>query len=163
MSERLPRHAPPGYDCPFCAVVRGEDAPWTVQADVVWRNAETTAWVNPRWWEKNAGALLVVPNRHVENLFEVDRQLAGDVHAAVRRPAFALKRAYRCDGISTRQQNEPGGDQEVWHYHVHLFPRYSGDALYGSAARLTTPEERAPYAARVRSALRELGDEAQTA
>ena len=153
MRERVLRHAPPGYDCPFCAVVRGEDAPWTVQSDVVWRADETTAWVNPRWWANNAGHVLVVPNRHVENLFEVDGDLAATIHDAARRLALALKLAYGCDGISTRQHNEPGGDQEVWHYHLHVFPRWPGDDLYGSEHRLTTLEERRPYVERLRAAL----------
>jgi histidine triad (HIT) family protein len=110
----------------------------------------TTAWVNRRWWANNPGGAVVVPNPHVENVYEVDRRLAGDVHETVRRIALAMKEAYSCDGVSTRQHNEPGGDQEVFHYHVHVFPRWTGDDLYRSAHRLTTPEERAPYAERLR-------------
>ena len=149
------RHAPPRYECPFCAVVRGEEnPPWTFAADVVHRDEGTTAWVNRRWWANNPGAVVLVPNRHVENIYELDRGLAGDVHEAARRIALALKDAYGCDGVSTRQHNEPGGDQEVWHYHLHVFPRWHGDDLYGSPHRLTTPEERAPYAERLRRSLR---------
>jgi histidine triad (HIT) family protein len=119
---------------------------------VVLRTAHTTAFVNARWWPNNAGHVLVVPNTHVENIYEVSPELAGHVHEAARRVALALKGAYDCDGVSTRQHNEPAGDQEIWHYHVHVFPRYSGDNLYARNAehRYTTPEERAPYAARLR-------------
>lgn len=117
------------------------------------RTDHTTAFVNARWWPSNAGHVLVVPNVHVENIYEVSPELAGHVHEAARRVALALKSTYKCDGVSTRQHNEPAGDQEVWHYHVHVFPRYSGDDLYGRNAehRYTTPEERAPYAARLRA------------
>ncbi len=149
------RHAPPGYDCPFCTVVRGDEhPPWTYTTDGVWRDEATTAWVNRRWWERNPGAVVVVPNRHVENIYEVDLALAGRIHESARRIALAMKTAYGCDGISTRQHNEPGGDQEVWHYHVHVFPRWHGDDLYGSEHRLTTREERAPYADRLSRTLR---------
>ena len=148
------RHAPRGYDCPFCAVVRGEDRPpWSVQADVVWRDGATTAWINPRWWANNPGNVVVVPDRHVENLYELDRALGGAVHETARRVALAMKSAYVCDGISTRQHNEPAGDQEVWHYHLHVFPRYAGDDLYGSRFRSTLPEERRPYVERLRAAI----------
>jgi diadenosine tetraphosphate (Ap4A) HIT family hydrolase len=41
-----------------------------------------------------------------------------------------MKDAYRCDGVSTRQHNEPAGDQDVWHLHVHVLPRHQGDQLY---------------------------------
>jgi histidine triad (HIT) family protein len=149
------RHAPPGYDCPFCTVVGGEDnPPWTYAADVVHRDESTTAWINRRWWANNPGAAVVVPNRHVENMYELDRELAGAVHEAARRLALAMKDAYGCDGISTRQHNEPAGQQEVWHYHLHLFPRWQGDDLYRSSPRHTSPEERAPYAERLRRSLR---------
>jgi len=43
----------------------------------------------------------------------------------------------------------------VWQYHLHVFPRYEGDDLYGSEARGTTREERVPYASMLRSALAE--------
>ena len=68
-----------------------------------------------------------------------------------RRIAIAFKETYGCDGTSTRQHNEPGGNQEVWHYHVHVFPRYEGDGLYGARRRRTTPDERLVYADRLRS------------
>lgn len=64
--------------------------------------------------------------------------------------AMALKGAYACDGISTRQHNEPAGNQVVWHYHLHVFPRYNNDRLYTSTGYYTEPEERVPYAARLR-------------
>jgi histidine triad (HIT) family protein len=61
--------------------------------------------------------------------------------------------ASRCDGVSTRQHNGPGANQEVWHYHLHVFPRYPNDGLYDAAARMTEPPERQPYAERLRAAL----------
>jgi histidine triad (HIT) family protein len=150
----LYRHAPPGYDCPFCAVVRGEERPpWTFRDDVVWQDGACTAWINRRWWVNNPGNVVLVPNEHVENVYEVDRELGADIHEAARRIAVAMKDAYRCGGISTRQHNEPAGDQEVWHYHLHVFPRWPGDDLYGSEHRLTTLAERRPYAERLRAAL----------
>ena len=46
----LPTHEPPGYVCPFCAVVAGrDDSPFTVRDDVVDRTATTTAWIGSRW------------------------------------------------------------------------------------------------------------------
>jgi histidine triad (HIT) family protein len=135
-------------------MVRGEEnEPWSGQADVVYRDLKTTAWVNGRWWRNNPGGVIVVPNEHVENLYGVDRELAGDIHETARRIALAMRTAYECEGTSTRQHNEPGAMQEVWHYHLHVFPRWIGDDLYRSEARLTTLEERAPYVAALRSAL----------
>jgi histidine triad (HIT) family protein len=148
------QHAPSDYDCPFCALIRGEERPpWTLRSDLVWEDEETTAWMNPRWWENNPGNVLVIPNRHVENIFELDGRLAAAVHDTARRIASAMTEAYPCGGVTTRQNNGPRAGQEVWHYHVHVFPRHRGDGLYGASARLTTPEERRPYAERLRAAL----------
>jgi histidine triad (HIT) family protein len=62
-----------------------------------------------------------------------------------------MKRIYDCDGVSTRQHNEPAGYQDAWHYHVHVFPRYEGDYLYNTRhlPLPATAEERAPYARRL--------------
>lgn len=109
--------------------------------------------MNARWWENNPGNVVVVPNRHVENMYEVDRELAGAVHEAARWIALAMMEGYECEGVSTRQHNEPAGYQEVWHYHLHVFPRWEGDDLYGSAHRITTADERRPYAERLRRSL----------
>jgi histidine triad (HIT) family protein len=147
-------HAPPAYDCDFCAFVRGEERPpWTLHADLVWADTETTAWLNPRWWASNPGNVLVVPNRHVENMFELDSELAAAIHATARRIATAMTEAYPCEGVTIRQNNGPGADQEVWHYHLHVFPRHRGDDFNGASTRMTTPEERRPFADRLLVAL----------
>lgn len=150
------QHAPSGYDCPFCAIVAGRDAPppYSREADVVLRAAGATAFVSSRWWPHNPGHVLVVPDTHVENLYALVPALAAPVHEAARRVALAMKHVYGCPGTSTRQHNEPAGNQEVWHYHLHVFPRYEGDRLYELEGRTTSPEERAPYAARLREHLR---------
>jgi histidine triad (HIT) family protein len=109
--------------------VEGADnPPWVFQKDVFYRDAQTTAWVNGRCWPKNPGAVVVVPNAHVENIYELERNLAGAIHETARRISLAMKAEFSCDGTSTRQHNEPGANQEVWH----------DDDLYGSTPRLTT-------------------------
>ena len=148
-------HAPAGYECPFCALVAGSDTALNAQSDIVLRDDHTTAFVSPKWWESSPGHAIVVPNEHYENLYEIPNDSLGAVYAAAARVARAMRATYDCDGTSTRQHNEPGGGQDVWHFHVHVFPRHAGDDLYRGDAdvRWTTPEERAPYAARLTSAL----------
>lgn len=114
------------------------------------RTDTTTSWISKRWWDNNPGHVLVAPNVHIENMYELPRDLAGDIHEAARTIARGMKLAYACGGISTRQHNEPAGYQDVWHYHLHVFPRYADDDLYGSAYREVEPDERRPYAERLR-------------
>jgi histidine triad (HIT) family protein len=123
-----------------------------VQADVVDRTPATTAWIGSRWWARNPGHVIVVTNEHVEDIFSLSRELAADAHEAAQRIAFATKRAYACEGISTRPHNEPAGYQEICH-HLHVFPRYEGDDLYRSPWRDTTSDERWPRAETLSAAL----------
>ena len=157
-------HEPPRYDCPFCRLVRGEDTARNVSADVVHNDDTTTAFISPKWWPRNHGHAIVIPNAHVENLYEIPDELLAGVYTTTKRVATAIRAAYGCDGTSTRQHNEPGGDQDVWHFHVHVFPRHAGDELYARAddARWVSPEERQPYAERLRRALASRADGAGT-
>lgn len=146
-------HAPEGYECPFCRVAAGlENEGWNYHSDVVLRTEQVTAFVSPTWWDNNAGHVIVVPNAHIENIYDLMPDIAVHVNEAARQIAIAFKQVYGCDGTSTRQHNEPGGNQDVFHYHLHVFPRYRGDRLYENypAYRLTTQEERLPYADKLR-------------
>lgn len=146
-------HAPDGYDCHFCRIIAGRNNEgWNDQSDVFWRTEHITAMVNVRWWARNPGHAILVPNRHIENIYDLTPDIAVHVHEAARQIAIAFKRVYGCEGTSTRQHNEPAGYQEVFHYHLHVFPRYVGDQLYERHFdhHLTTREERLPYAEKLR-------------
>jgi histidine triad (HIT) family protein len=150
-------HEPDEYQCPFCLTVRGQDADgdYTKQSDVVHRDNTVTAFVSPAWWPANAGHVLVVPNDHHENIYDIPEAVLASVQIMGKRIALALRTTYGCSGTSFRQHNEPVGGQEVWHYHLHVFPRYPGDDLYGryQERRWTTPLEREPYVKRLRDYL----------
>jgi histidine triad (HIT) family protein len=143
-------HTPPGYQCPFCALAAGADTDRL--QDIVRRSAGAIAFISPRWWPNNHGHVLVVPIRHYENLYELPAEAGHAVHDLVRDVAIAIRGTYGCEGVSTRQHNEPAGDQTAWHYHVHVFPRYAGDRLYVSSPspEVATTEQRRSYAERLR-------------
>ena len=150
----MPNHAPSDYICPFCSIVDGRfDDIVSTEEDVVLRTNATTAFVASHQWPNNAGHVLVVPNEHYENLYSLPIELAVPIHASIQKIAQALKIAFMCPGVSTRQHNEPAGGQDVWHYHVHVFPRYDGDGLYGSDREGVTDAERKTQAAAIRKAL----------
>jgi len=70
-----------------------------------------------------------------------------------------MKAAYRCDGVTVWQSNEPAGTQTVWHYHVHVSPRFAGDGYFRNLAEMErtfgeiAPERRAALAEKLRTAL----------
>ncbi len=148
-------HEPAKYDCPFCRLQRDEFNDWNQPTDVVAVTERAYARIAPKWWPGNPGAALVMPRAHVENLYTMQ---ADDGHAVwdlTQRVAIAIRDAYGCEGTSTRQHNEPAGNQDVWHLHVHVFPRYTQDQLYQrhDHARWVPAAERADYAEQLRSAL----------
>lgn len=119
-------HEPDGYVCPFCASLR--DKPDRIIA----RTDGAAALLGLHRWGHGPVDVLVIPVEHIENLYDLPARLAPAIQSMTRAAALALKVVYNCEGVSTRQHNEPAGNQDVWHYHVHVFPRYIGDGLYKS-------------------------------
>lgn len=146
-------HMPKGYVCPFCQVTMGLDVPGkgTKQNDVIFQNDYVTAFVASKWWPNNKGHVLVVPNQHFENIYELPPEYAAEIHRAAQLTAFAMKDTYSCDGITTRQHNEPAGSQDVWHYHLHVYPRYKKDLFYLTKGIQTNPDKRIMYAKKLRT------------
>lgn len=145
----------PEYACPFCAIAVGEETAYNAQSDVIHRDALTTAFVCPKWWAAAPAHALVVPNKHYENVYSIpDAELAA-VYATAKKVAIAIRSAYACEGTSMRQHNEQGGGQDVWHFHVHVFPRQADDRLYerNTETRIASPGERAQYAELLRRGL----------
>ena len=148
-------HEPDGYECPMCRIQQGLENEWNRAADVVAVSPLAFARISPRWWPANPGAALVLPRAHHENLYDLPAEVGHAVWDLVQRVAVAMRSAYDCEGISTRQHNEPAGRQDVWHLHVHVFPRYADDGLYqrDAESRTAGPEERRPYADELAAAL----------
>jgi histidine triad (HIT) family protein len=102
-------HEPPDYRCPMCHVLAGGEDSFTLQHDIVRRTELAVAFVSSRWWPNNHGNVLVVPSAHHENLYDLPAADGHAVHDLVREVAIAIRSTYGCDGISTRQHNEPAG------------------------------------------------------
>jgi histidine triad (HIT) family protein len=146
-------HAPPNYTCPFCLLLSGikNEQVYSVDSDIFYRGKKVSAFISSHQWPNNLGHALVIPNRHFENLYDLPDPLGAEIHRVSRQIALAMKSIYGCDGISTRQHNEPDGNQDVWHYHLHVFPRYEGDDLYTSQYAEMPIPERALYARKLKA------------
>ena len=148
-------HEPTDYDCPFCRLAAGQEDDYGNKNDIVFENDNVIAKINPKWWVNNPGSVLVIPKKHYENIYDIPDDTLAEVYKVVKKLAIAVRSTYRCDGVSTRQHNEPAGDQDVWHFHVHVFPRYESDQLYENHQnnRFVDAEDRAPYAKKLRAFL----------
>ena len=143
-------HEPPGYACPFCRNVRYRES--DLPLEILHTTDEVLVKVNPRWWPNNPGGVLVIPVEHHENVYDLPIELGTALQRSIRDTAVAMKVAFGCDGVSTRQHNEPAGNQDVWHYHVHVFPRFQDDDLYRLSSTHVPAEQVREYADRLRAA-----------
>lgn len=127
----MPSHAPEDYKCPICLGIGGVESEDTLlkQTDLVYKDDLVSAFINSFWIPTYEGHVIVVPNEHFENLYEIPKDVGNKIFEVSQKVAIALKKAYNCDGITLRQNNEPAGNQHAFHYHLHIFPRYEGDAF----------------------------------
>jgi len=147
------KNAPPQYECPFCGIAGTLPTP-APESAVVLVDTNVFALVPAHHYAGIRGNCLVVPRSHYENVLDIPDSLGSEFFRTTRRLANAMRDAFGCEGISSRQHNGPAGDQDVWHYHLHVFPRYPNDGLYAGQKVPYTTEERVDLAARLRAALR---------
>jgi histidine triad (HIT) family protein len=109
-------------DCLFCGIVAGE-----VPAQIVDSDEDTVAFmdINPA----TRGHALVVPRRHSADLIEVSDEDLASTMAAARRLARRMDETLGPDGFNVLNSCRPAAWQTVFHYHVHVIPRYEDDPL----------------------------------
>jgi histidine triad (HIT) family protein len=153
LAGSLYKHAPVDYRCPFCLLLQGDETGQSElkRSDIVFQDADVTAFIAIRKYPNNQGHVLIIPNEHFENIYDLPLTLASKIHVLSRDVALAMKSEYRCDGILLRQHNEPAGDQNIWHYHLHVIPRYEHDDFHSSQKFSFEADARAEFAQRLRN------------
>ena len=150
MDSRSPTTTPDS--CIFCAIADGR-AP----AEVVYEDEHTVAFmdINPA----AKGHVLVIPKRHARDLFDVSEEDVQHVMRAVLRVARAIEKALRPDGLNLMHATRRAAFQSVYHFHVHVIPRWWNDGirpLWRHAAG--DPDELRAVGARIREAAEALAD-----
>ena len=146
------KNAPPGYECPFCRLAESLSKPARDPA-IILVEPRIFALVPLHHYAGIRGNCLITPRDHYESVQDIPDDLGNEFFRATRMLANAMQDAFGCEGISTRQHNGPAGDQDVWHFHLHVFPRFRDDGLYGGARAPYEPGERLEVADRLRGAL----------
>ena len=110
-------------DCVFCTIVAG-----SAPASIVYDDADLLAFltIGP----VTPGHLLVIPKRHAPTLADLDEATGARMFAVAMRLARALRASgLHCEGISLFLADGEAAFQEVFHTHLHLFPRFAGDSF----------------------------------
>lgn len=117
-------------DCPFCGIVAGSDP----AVREIFRDEQVVAFFPTE--PANLGHTLVIPRRHVADIWQIDAELAGHVSEVTVHLAHAIRRAMEPDGLNVIQSNGEVATQTIMHFHVHVVPRWENDPL----GRIWPPE-----------------------
>lgn len=109
-------------DCIFCAIVEGRSPSFPVYED---EHALAFMDINPA----TDGHTLVVPRRHVHDLWDIGEEDLHRVTATAHRVARRIKAALSPDGMNIIHASGWAAFQTVFHFHLHLVPRYRGDPI----------------------------------
>nr|WP_330381840.1 HIT family protein [Defluviitalea phaphyphila] len=109
-------------DCLFCKIAKGE-----IPSATVFENSEFKVILDR--FPGNKGHLLILPKEHVENIFEMEPELGGRLFALGVHLAKVLKKELNLEGLNIVQNNGEIAGQTVFHFHLHLIPRYSKDEV----------------------------------
>jgi histidine triad (HIT) family protein len=112
----------------FAKILRGE-----IPCHKVYENEHVLAFLDimPR----SPGHTLVIPKAPARNILDISADNYAHVARAAHKIARAAMTAFKADGITVQQFNEPAGGQVVFHLHMHVMPRHDGAALLPPASR----------------------------
>lgn len=110
-------------DCPFCEIVQRDDP----DVREVYLDEHVVAFFPTE--PAVLGHTMVVPRRHVADIWELDDATAAHLAQATVRLAGAIREAVQPEGLNVIQSNGEVATQTVFHLHVHLVPRWDGDAM----------------------------------
>ena len=112
-----------GTDCIFCKILAGE-----LEVSLVYQDEVCAAFMDIQ--PVNPGHLLVVPNRHAAYLADLNEEEGAQVFRIAHRLATALRQSgVKCEGVNFFLADGEAAMQEVFHVHLHVFPRYYGDGF----------------------------------
>jgi histidine triad (HIT) family protein len=108
--------------CPFCAIVAGRRP-----AELVYENESVVAFLCEP--PATSGHLLVVPRAHRQDIWSIEPHEAMAAMAAAQMLAGVLRRALGAVGVNLRQNSGARAGQDVFHFHLHVVPRYDDDTV----------------------------------
>jgi len=130
----------------FARILRGE-----LPAHVIHEDDATFAFMDimPR----GDGHCLVIPKAPARNILDVDATTLGRVMTTTQELSRAVIKAFKADGVTIQQFNEAAGGQVVFHFHVHIIPRFDGVSLRPHTGEMADQALLATHAARIRDAI----------
>lgn len=120
-------------NCIFCKIINGE-----IPSTKVFENEHVLAFLDISQVTK--GHTLVIPKVHKENIFELTPEIAKELFSVVPEISRAIKQEFNPIGFNTLNNNGEAAGQSVFHYHMHLIPRYGEGDGFGAVWKTHTSE-----------------------
>ncbi|WP_099467354.1 HIT family protein [Konateibacter massiliensis] len=122
-------------NCIFCKIAQGE-----VPSVVIYEDDKFKVILDMGPAAK--GHALILPKEHAKNIYELSEETTAEAFVLAKKMAEKMTKALSCDGFNIVQNNEPAAGQTVFHFHIHLIPRFEGDdAKVGWNTHEITKEE----------------------
>lgn len=110
-------------DCIFCKLANGEIPTATLYEDDDFRIILDAG-------PATKGHCLILPKEHYQNIYELPDELAAKAFVLAKKTAARLAKALGCDGLNIVQNNGTAAGQTVFHFHMHLIPRWNDDGQH---------------------------------
>lgn len=109
-------------ECVFCKIADGEIPSATLYQDEEFR-------VILDLGPASVGHALILPKKHFKNIYEISEETVSKAMILAKKMASAMTRALGCEGFNLLQNNGTAAGQTVFHFHIHLIPRYADDGV----------------------------------
>lgn len=107
-------------NCIFCKLANGDIPTATVYEDEYLRAIMDAA-------PANKGHIIILPKSHAADIYELNDEYVSRAFVLAKKLAVALKKLTGCDGVNILQNNGGAAGQTVFHFHVHVIPRFKDD------------------------------------
>ena len=128
-------------ECVFCRILMDE-----LPAHFVYKDDRVVAFLSLE--QPNPYKVLVVPREHVETVYDLNDEQASAIFKATVKIARGIKDVSKCDGMNLVQSNGEAGQQDVFHFHLHILPRFFGDDIVLDWDNTPAPQEKLSRIAR---------------
>lgn len=109
-------------DCIFCKLAGGE-----IPTESLYEDDKIKVIFDASPASK--GHVLIIPKEHFRNIYDLDEETAGHIFKVATKIARAMEKTLGHDGLNVVQNNGEAAGQTVYHFHMHLIPRYKGDTV----------------------------------
>ncbi len=108
--------------CVFCEISKKKRKAW-----IVYENKDTIAFFDKA--SATRGHTLIVPKRHYRDIYDIPQNTIKELAATSKRIAMLYKKKLGVKAVDLAHASGNGSGQSIFHFHIHLIPRYRGDGI----------------------------------